>query len=77
MLESGKFKYPVYYTEEYLPASAIESYKVTEGGQIAKDALFDYISAKIYLGELKMQLEKSKKGAPPDYVTIDIKLIAS
>jgi hypothetical protein len=46
----------VYYTEEYLPASTIESYKVSEGGQVSKDALLDYISTKIYLGELKNQL---------------------
>jgi hypothetical protein len=67
----------VYYTEEYLPASTIESYKVSETGQVSKDALLDYISARIYLGELKRQLERSKKGTPPDYVTIDVKLIAS
>jgi hypothetical protein len=40
----------VYYTEEYLPASTIESYRVSETGQVTKDALVDYISARIYLG---------------------------
>ena len=43
----------------------------------AKDNLNDSIKAKIYLNELQLQLERSKKGPAPDFVTIDIKLIAS
>jgi hypothetical protein len=74
----GKFKFPVYFTEEYLPSSTLETFKISENGNLLKDDLFDFISAKIYLGpELKFQLERSKKGGAPDFVTIDIKLIAS
>jgi len=50
---------------------------VNEGGQVQKDHLNDFITTKIYLGELQLQLERSKKGGAPGDVTIDIKLIAS
>lgn len=75
--DQGKFKYPVYFTEEYLPASTLETFKMSEGGEVQKDNLNDFVTTKIYLGELQLQLERSKKEKAPGDVTIDIKLIAS